>query len=70
MRLTVDAPEETWIHLKVATAEYRATIKDLFNQLIEIYLEATDVRAAFFRPPRRGLGFPLSFGRVPQRRPY
>lgn len=44
VRLTVDVPEETWIRPKAATAEERATIKDLLNQVIEIYLKATDVR--------------------------
>ncbi len=39
MRLTVDVPEETWVRLKVATAEERTTIKDLLNQLIEAYLK-------------------------------
>lgn len=55
MRFTVDVPEETWIRLKVATAKDRATIKDLLNQLIEIYLEATDVGAAFLPPPLPGV---------------
>ncbi len=39
VRLTVDVPEETWVRLKVATAEDRTTIKDLLNQLIEMYLK-------------------------------
>ena len=39
VRLTVDVPEETWVRLKVATAEERATIKDLMNELIEKYLK-------------------------------
>ncbi len=39
MRLTVDVPEETWVRLKVATAEERTTIKDLMNELIATYLK-------------------------------
>ena len=39
VRLTVDVPEETWVRLKVATAEERTTIKDVMNQLVEIYLK-------------------------------
>ncbi len=39
VRLTVDVPEVTWVRLKVATAEERTTIKDVMNQLIEIYLQ-------------------------------
>jgi len=39
VRLTVDVPEETWVRLKVATAEDRTTIKDVMNQLIETYLK-------------------------------
>ena len=38
VRLTVDVPEETWVRLKVATAEDRTTIKDVMNLLIELYL--------------------------------
>lgn len=39
VRLTVDVPEETWVRLKVASAEERTTIKDLMNQLVEAYLK-------------------------------
>ncbi len=39
VRLTVDVPEETWVRLKVATAEERSTIKDVMNQLIAAYLK-------------------------------
>ncbi len=39
VRLTVDVPEETWVRLKVATAEDRTTIKDVMNLLIELYLK-------------------------------
>ncbi len=39
VRLTVDVPEETWVRLKVATAEDRTTIKDVMNLLIETYLK-------------------------------
>ncbi len=39
VRLTVDVPEATWVRLKIATAEERATIKDLMNELIEKYLK-------------------------------
>ncbi len=39
VRLTVDVPEETWVRLKVATAEERTTIKDVMNQLIGAYLK-------------------------------
>ena len=39
VRLTVDVPEETWVRLKVATAEDRTTIKDVMYQLIETYLK-------------------------------
>ncbi len=39
VRLTVDVPEETWVRLKVATAEDRTTIKDVRNLLIELYLK-------------------------------
>jgi len=39
VRLTVDVPEETWVRLKVATAEERTTIKDLMNELIATYLK-------------------------------
>ncbi len=39
VRLTVDVPEETWVRLKVATAEERTTIKDVMNQLIGRYLK-------------------------------
>ncbi len=39
VRLTVDVPEETWVRLKVATAQERTTIKDVMNQLIETYLK-------------------------------
>ena len=39
VRLTVDVPEETWVRLKVATAEERSTVKDLLNELIETYLK-------------------------------
>ena len=39
VRLTVDVPEETWVRLKVATAEDRTTIKDIMNLLIELYLK-------------------------------
>ncbi len=39
VRLTVDVPEETWVRLKVATAEERTTIKDVMNQLIAKFLK-------------------------------
>ncbi len=39
VRLTVDVPEETWVRLKVATAEERTTTKGLLNELIEKYLK-------------------------------